>query len=151
MENNFLMFYDEAANSQIYFKRTKLSNGQLAEIQFEETYHRNKFADYNVVFVISSKRKNLNCSKMKHTTTGKAGLEGLLWAKKQIIEFQKFILEKFPKERYPNEKVYISVGWADNRRRDVYERSLKQLGFDYQYVFGQKKLRKEITKDTSNE
>lgn len=148
MEDNFLRFYDEDENSDVYFKRTKLSNGQLAEILFEETYRRGKYADYNVVFVIGSKRKKLNCTMMEHTTTGKVGLEGLLWAKQQIIEFEKFILELYPFEKFPNEKVYISVGWADNRRRNVYERGLKKLGYNYETnMFGQKRLRKEITYD----
>lgn len=148
MEDNFLLFYDKDDECDTYYKRTKLSNGQLAEIQFQETYHRNNFADYNVVFVIGSKRNKLNCTMMEHTTTGKVGIEGLLWAKKQIIEFEKFIFEKFPRDKYPNEKVFISVGWADNRRRNVYERGLKNLGFKYEVnMYGQKKLRKEITNE----
>lgn len=147
MEEDFLFYKDIDDDSQCYFKRTKLSNGQLAEIVFEETYHRDRFADYNVVFVIGSKRKNLNCSKFDHMTTGKVGIEGLLWAKKQILEFEEYILDRFPKERYPNEKVYISVGWSNNRRRNVYERGLKHLGFKYEVnMYGQKKLRKRIDK-----
>lgn len=139
MYDKFLKYYDDEYKCDVYFKRTKLSNGQLAEILFEETYRVNKFIDYNVVFVIGSKRKNLNCSKMDSCSTGKVGLEGLIWAKKQIIEFEKFILKSNHKE-----KVYISVLWSDNRRRKVYERGLKKLGFKYQFAFGHKKLRKKI-------
>jgi len=70
--------------------------------------------------------------------TGKCGLEGLIWAKKQLIEFEEFIKEN------KNEDVIISIYWTDNRRRDVYEKALKKNGYEIGYRHSCKCLYKKV-------
>jgi len=70
--------------------------------------------------------------------TGRCGLEGLLWGKRQITEFEK--------TDYCKDGDYIVIYWTDNRRRDVYEDGLKKLGFVMGYRDGKKCLCKKISK-----
>lgn len=133
-KNNFLWDTEE----ECYVISDKLSNNQFIEIQFQEEWTSKKFF-YNVYLTISNKRKSKDNNFKK--TTGKCGLEGLLWAKNKIIDFEDFIKES---DMHNERPVYVYVQWDDNRRRNTYERGLKNLGYKYSYVEGRKALMKQI-------
>lgn len=142
MKNNFLRTCNEEDNFDYYYKRKKLSNGQFVQIEFQEAYQPSNFVDFNINLVIHSKKKKLNSDIVENQNTGHVGLEGLLWAKHQIVEFEDYIKSK--KDFFRNERVFLSVIWSDNRRRNVYERGLRDLGFKFCNAFNMKRLRKEI-------
>ena len=74
------------------------------------------------------------------TQTGKDGIKSLLWAKECIKDFIKNL------DRSHDHKIFVH--WDDNRRRDVYARGLKELGFDYKPSYkGKKMLVLTIDKD----
>jgi len=127
-----------------YYKTHKLTNGQTIIICFNK-FELSKSNEYSIYLAIANKKKHLRQlilgekDILTDHETGKCGLEGLLWAKKQIVEFEKFI--------YCKNGDYISVYWTDNRRRDVYEYGLRKLGFVVGYRDGRKCLSKKIVKD----
>lgn len=121
---------------QGYYDTTILPSGQTIRVEFEESWSNSKY-HYNVYLVISNKRKQANQTTL--ITTGKDGLKGLLWAKKKIIEFEEFI-----KEEIKDIPIIIYCYWDCNRRRDVYKRGLKNLGYRYSNLFGYKTLSKTI-------
>ena len=119
-----LMGFDEKSRLVYqYYDTQKLSNGQTIKIVFDERETTKKFY-YNIYLVIMDKKKSEFNTTLKQT--GRCGLEGLLWAKDKIIEFEEFILEK-----NRCKPIVIYCYWDDNRRRDVYYRGLKNLGYGY--------------------
>lgn len=110
-----------------YYKRHILSNNQICDIRFCKE-EKKKYTDYYVVFCIANKKRQveafLNSTKGSVTDleTGKCGLEGLLWCKKQIFLFEDFLKEK-------GEKARIIVFGADNRRFKVYKWALMKKGY----------------------
>jgi hypothetical protein len=122
-----------------FYKIDKLSNNQTIGIYF----WRNEFSDnkeYQVFLAIVNKKKHirqfLSGEKdiLTNKETGKCGLEGLLWGKKQLIEFENSL--------YCNNGDIICVYWTDNRRRDIYKHRLSKLG----YVIGYRELKKCLYK-----
>ena len=129
-----------------YYSTCKLQNNQTVAIYFFRNQASRGY-EYNVAFAIANKRKHIkNWLKgeggdvLSDRSTGKCGLDGLVWAKQQIIEFEKFIPSSF----HRSEEVIICIGWADNRRRDVYEHYLKRIGYKMGYRDGSKCLFKKI-------
>jgi hypothetical protein len=125
-----------------YFKKHKLSNNQTIAIFFlEENKMGNR--EFHVLLAIANKRKYIKQWLMGERdvfgdkTTGTCGLEGLLWAKRQLIDFEEFI-----KTRYKN--VVLVVEWLDKRRRKVYEYGLGKIGYRVGYRNSQKCLFKKI-------
>ena len=113
---------------------------QTAEITFQffpDEYYKNTL--WNVVLVVYNKRKHAQRNLSEVRCTGHHGIEFLLFAKEAIQEFEKSIVET-----YPTEKHVIYVGWADNRRRNVYERGLKPIGYNYEMIDGVKCLAKHL-------
>ena len=119
-----------------YYDTCILNSGQMIKIEFQEDRSNDKYY-YNIYLVISNKRKSTKNTYLK--STGKDGLKGLFWAKKKIIEFESFI-----KEKNKDVPIVIIARWDDNRRRNVYERGLKNLGYKYNMIFGSKALSKTI-------
>ena len=79
-----------------WIEYTKLSNGQSAVICFDKNYRHEIGSgyDYAVAFAIANKKKVLRqwlnsdgYGDLDMTTTGKCGVEGLLWAFKMVREF----------------------------------------------------------------
>lgn len=125
-----------------YFKTYKLSNNQTISIFFiKEELKRG--TDYFVVLAIANKKRDIKQwilgqrDVLSDKETGKCGIEGLLWAKRQIIAFEDFI--KYQKN------VTICVSWLDNRRRNVYEYGLKKIGYNINYRYNCKYLTKKIS------
>ncbi len=92
---------------------------------------------YEITLKIQHKRKQNVFLKQ----IGKCGLEGLLWAKNKIIEFEEFI-----KTKNTDKTIKIVCGWDDNRRRNIYERSLSKLGYSFENLFNKKYLVKTVDK-----
>lgn len=116
-----------------YSFKEKLSNNQTLEMLFWEE-------DKNCIFIsasVYSKRKHAN-SECK--TYGKVGIESLLLAKLAIKLFIEFLIEQKLSKK-------IIVAWADNRRRNVYYRGLKELGFKFEYLSGNNYCFKCLTKN----
>ena len=65
----------------------------------------------------------------------------LFFAKKAVLDFEKFIVEKYGR---CHEKMFINIGWDDNQRRDLYYRGLKKYGYDFNFFYGRKVLSKRI-------
>ena len=118
---------------------TLLPSKQTIKIELESYIEvdRRKPMYYNVWLSIEHKRKNIENTEGK--ITGKDGVKSLLWAKKRLIEFEDIV-----KEDYKDKEIYICIGWYDNKRRNVYERGLKNLGYEYKVIFNKKYLIKKI-------
>lgn len=124
-----------------YSSTTKLSNNQTATMIF----YRHKFTRgsmFYVAFAIANKRKQIKqwldgSSNLYNQSTGKCGLEGLLWAKSQLLEFEEFIRDR-------KEKCSIVICWTDNRRRDIYRHYLTRIGYKMEFRYGGKCLVKAV-------
>jgi len=115
-----------------------LSDNNKIAITFYKEYNevkKNSIIFYQIYLRIKHKRKNNVTLKQ----TGKCGLEGLIWAKNKIIEFEEYI-----KTIDKDKRKIILVGWDDNRRRNVYHKGLKNIGYKYGFMFDKKYLFKEI-------
>ncbi len=119
-----------------YFETSILPSGQTIRIEFCEEWSKSKYY-YGIYLVTSHKRKQADST--YGIATGKDGFKGLLWAKGKIIEFETFI-----KEKYPDIPVVIYCTWTDNKRRNIYERGLSNLGYKYNLIFNKKALCKTI-------
>lgn len=118
-----------------------LSNGQSIKIEFEAE-DTNNYRYYSIALLIQDKKKQLkNFTHLKQT--GRCGIEGLIWAKNKIAEFEKMILIENENYCY-NNTIIIYCEWDDNRRRNTYERGLKSLGYTFGKAFGKKVLMKKI-------
>lgn len=104
---------------------SKNSSGQKIHLSFAKYVNGLDVVWYP--FLWFGKRK-LGYQYLKQT--GKDGLKSLFWAKQQM---KTFIDELNPRYNHT-----IVVQWDDNRRRDVYIRGLKELGF-YMSIMNKKK------------
>lgn len=126
-----------------YFKTHKLKNNQTASIYFIQE-ELSKGTEYCVVFAIANKKKHIKQwitgerDALSYKETGTCGLEGLIWAKQQILFFEEFIKTK-------RDNVTICISWADNRRRNVYERALSKYGYKISYRYSSKYISKKIS------
>jgi hypothetical protein len=127
-----------------YYDNTKLSNGQTAAIFFFDNCDINH-NEFSVSFIIANKKKDINGwlhgekDLMNNQQTGKCGLEGLIWAKKKLLEFEAFINESV---FYKNSIMVIY--WTNNKRRDVYEKALSKIGYYITYRNSYKCLVKKL-------
>ena len=122
-----------------------LSNGQVASIYFR--LDRNvRFSDgyyydcWNVGFVVGD-HKSLNNrwwsgrnKKYEGSSTGRCGLEALMWAKEQIFAFMS--------QRRSDVYQYMVIGHDDKRRGSAYRRLIKDGFAQYTYVDGEAVLAK---------
>ena len=103
-----------------YTYKLKLDNGQVVSMTItRELYMDSVF--YYVLLFINKRGKGYE----EGHQTGRAGIEGLLWAKEMLKDF----IEEIKKIK--DRKHTICIFWDDNRRRDVYARGLKDLGFRF--------------------
>jgi hypothetical protein len=80
---------------------------------------------------------------LKLVTTGKCGLEGLLWAKKKILEFEKYL------RKNSENPCSIHISGSDERRLKAYAWGLKKCGYDWTNSSHQYLYKDIIPKDTS--
>lgn len=127
-----------------FYNTYKMTNGQTASIFFLE-HDLKRGVEYSVVFVISTKKKHIKEWLMgerdilTNENTGKCGIEGLLWAKKQLTAFEEFVQRR----NFHNE-ITICIYWSDNRRRNVYAHTLGKIGYEVNYRHSSKCLSKKI-------
>lgn len=110
-----------------YRYRVKNSKNQTVELTIWTYYHDiENNSDYlSITLSVNKKSKGYEYGK----ETGKTGIESLLIAKK-ILQYHidNIILTS---HRFSNWNYYIIIWWDDNKRRDVYYRGLKDLGFNF--------------------
>lgn len=128
----------------IYYNTEKIGV-QTAVISFIENPYKNKIC-YYVAFTIANKKRDINgwlngeANNINLKETGRNGLTPLLWAKKQIVDFEKWIV----KGTYDNKDIYICIVWDDNRRRNAYQYGLRKNGYIFGNIDGYKCLYKQI-------
>lgn len=90
-------------------------------------------------FSISSgkKRKDFEIFEEKGNKSF-GGVSALYWLKECLIDFPSFFAPKVY-----GRKEYLCVGWADTRRRNIYER-LQKEGFQFMLEGGRKILMKKL-------
>lgn len=85
---------------------------------------------YSLAFGVGTSRKQilnwaLNGKKyIKNQITGNGNLIYLIFAYNSLIEFEKYI-----KQKYPNKKILISIRAEDEKRWSVYQYYLKKIGY----------------------
>ena len=131
-----------------YFRREKLSNGQVCALYFLK--HNGKHCiEYSVVLAIG-KKKHINAllfgegESMFDKTTGKCGLEGLLWAKRQLLQFESFLSEGIRHVKGKHKPIRISIFGTDGRRRRLYARRLANIGYREERRHGSHCVSKEV-------
>lgn len=135
--------FDGDNKSHGYFKTEKLSNGQTIAIYLFR-YECKSNDEYSVFVAIANKKKHIKQlidgqrDILSDKEVGRCGLEGLLWAKRQLLDFE-------DSEFCRNDDVII-IHWTDNRRRNVYEYGLKKYGYIIGNRYGSKCLSKKIIK-----
>lgn len=121
----------KSRNCLIYYIVRKLPSGQSIKLEIECEEFLNSYRSY-IYLSISHKRKNIDNTFLQ--LNGKDGISSLLWAKQKILDFEN--VNKLKK------KNIMIINWDDNRRRDVYYRGLKNVGYKYGYIDGYKCLYK---------
>ena len=126
--------------------KTKFTNGQTG-VLFLGRENLNKTIEWDVRFAISNKRKRIKAwieeREDLDDTTGTCGLEGIIWAKNGILEFERFIKEYYLK-RDKCKKHRITISWTDNKRKKVYTRYLKRYGYELKIHYGAEFLVKDV-------
>lgn len=125
-------------NINDYRYRVKNQKNQTVEMIIS-LYHKDedkKTKYYAITLSVNKKGKGYEYGKQ----TGKSGIESLLIAKEILKYHIKNHLINFYSSKYWDH--YIIIWWDDNRRRDIYYRGLKDLGFEFDY-FSSKNWRSE--------
>lgn len=86
------------------------------------------------------KRKVLETYMPRDYKTGN-GIKPLLWAKEVLLTLNHDIFIKYNSDK--KKKRYICIQWADNRRRNIYSRLIKN-GFQFRMIHGEKVLLKKL-------
>lgn len=142
--NNFEKIkFDDDKETYGYYKNHKLSNGQTIGIYFFEWILNNN-NEYKVLLLIANKKRHIKQfihnqrDILTNKETGKCGLEGLLWAKTQLLQFEN--------SKCCKDGDIITIFWTNNRRRDIYVHELTKFGYILGYRDSQKCLYKKILK-----
>ena len=143
MEGVFIYKFERYIKNGVmygYYTKTKFSNGQTGILFFEKDICY-KIIEWNVIFGINNKRKHIMAwiegKESMDATTGKCGLEGLIWARNGLLAFEDFIGGSKFKQR-------IVVSWTDSKTKRVYERYLKKIGYRFTIHYGREFLIKDI-------
>lgn len=133
-----------------YFAKDQLSNGQSISIFFLE-YKTSRNIEFHIALAIANRKRHIKewitgeRDVLSLKSTGDCGLEGLIWAKKKISEFEAYIADRHAKSWYSkNTKITIVVGATDARRKRAYTHGLKKLGFVTGYRSNMQCLYKKI-------
>jgi hypothetical protein len=105
---------------------------------YVSVYENNKSDKFWISISSGKKRKDLHIFEEKENkSTG--GLKALVWIKKSMLEFPNF----YNRKNNSKKKQYICVSWADSRRRNIYQRLIKD-GFSFSIDDGEKILIKKL-------
>lgn len=130
-----------------YFAKGTLSNGQTITIFFMEQ-RTSRGIEYNVALLIANKKKHIRewimgtRDVLSDKSTGTCGLEGLLWAKRQLSSFEAYIQERYPDNT--KRTITMVIYPSDTRRKRVYVHGLKKAGYELGYRFSVQCLYKKI-------
>lgn len=116
------MDYDEGCYA------SKQINNQKACIYFEYIDTKSKHVWY-VTADIFTKRKHRNSNLHNKKSSGKCGLDALIWFKQKIQNFESFM----KRVGFTDKPHAIVICWTDSRRRDIYHRGLKNIGYEFGY------------------
>lgn len=115
--------------SQAFFMRHKLSNGQFCMIGFYQ-YETNRAIEYYVAFAVADKKKALNGwfngsadDSITLKMTGRCGLEALYWCRDRLLEFENCV------HRPKSKEVKIVVAGEDSKRFRMYSKALARYGY----------------------
>lgn len=124
---------------QINFKHDKNTNSYWSSFSdkkscvmlfYEEKNDYEYDIVYSIAFGVGSSRKQilnwaLNDKKyIKNQITGNGDIRYLTFAYNSLIEFEKYI-----KNKYPNKRILISIWAEDEKRWNVYKYYLKKIGY----------------------
>lgn len=133
------MKYDTYKDGDNTICSCKVNGQTIRMIIYKDSYEE---ADYYSVCLFINKRSK---GYQHGFQTGKIGLIGLLIAKQMLLDFIDE-LKNLPIDEKGNRKNHnvMLIFWDDNRRRDVYYRSLKKYGFKFSEFEKHKCLRLNI-------
>lgn len=112
------------------------SNKQIGYMGFQLAHPSDDTKNYleiNTILAIADKKKHIKRwtegkeNPLELVSTGKCGLEGLLWAKKTLFLFEEKI-QNYAK-RYSYDRINIYFNGADKRRFQVYFKALNKYGY----------------------
>ena len=119
-------------------------------------YTAKKFNDYQYNVIITTEETDKSLKYWIHVSSGKkrrefevfedkenkslGGIRALFWVKEAMFDFGDYIKRR---RNLDNKNIYICVGWADNRRRNIYQR-LEKEGFRFSMGGGKKILIKQL-------
>lgn len=120
----------------VYYISKKFNGYQYNVIitVFDKT--ASKSIKYWVAASSGKKRREFEIFEEKDTKS-LGGIKALFWVKEAILNFPSFYTNPY------NKTEFICIGWADSRRRDIYER-LKSEGFNFAMEDGSKILIKKL-------
>lgn len=143
-----------------FYEIELLNNGLTAGFEaWLDHWHRNPKDDtivciWTIAFCVGKKKKHVKqwidggCSVLNEKITGKGDLTSLIWAKNKLLELEKELScsdEFLPSYNVTNK---IVVHWADNKRRNAYEKYLtKKMGYSIDRYDNKKCLMKIIKKE----
>lgn len=119
------------------YHKCKEFNGFTYSVQIT-VLENQKSQKFYVAVASGKKRKDMEVFEQK-AEKSLGGMKALLWIKETVLEFPKY----FNKVKTAKKNQYICIGWADSRRRNIYER-LKKDGFIFMMDEGQKILIKKL-------
>jgi len=129
----------------------------IKDPQYTNTYYTTKkFNGYQYNVLIITEETDKSFKYWIHVSSGKkrkefeifedkenkslGGIRALFWIKEAMFDFYNYITKR---RSLDNKAVYICVGWADNRRRNIYQR-LEKEGFKFSMENGKKILIKRL-------
>ena len=134
------MKFKELENEYTFITEKKMPSGMTTRIIFYGDYWDNqRTAEFSIWLVVFKKRKQI--PELTLHATGKDGLKTLFFARKAILDFEKFVVEKYGN---CHDKMFINIGWEDNQRRDLYYKGMNSHGYDFTIFNGKKVLSKQI-------
>lgn len=120
----------------VYITSKKFNNYQYNVLITLEDTTKSKSIKYWVSASSGKKRREFEVFEEKEVKS-LGGIKALFWIKEAILDFPFFYGNPY------NKTEYICIAWADNRRRNIYER-LKKEGFVFAMESGVKILRKKL-------
>lgn len=123
------MFEKILLNSDGDYEIKSLIDGQTVKITFWRIHSIYDRYAYSLYLRILDKKKKDHINSLSIKNKVRIGIKGLLYAKEQLINFIDFI-----KELKNINSVDIYIFWEDSKRKRVYERGLRNLGFKYQML-----------------
>ncbi|WP_214780799.1 hypothetical protein [Exiguobacterium sp. s22] len=133
------MLWERSWDGNDWYTRKKLANGKtaLVAMQRDETVNAAMPYFYVALAIVKKRKQTYSSDVFDNRITGDGGLEGLLFAKQALIDFEgRFSLPHFA----------IAVAGSDGRRQRAYERYLTRLGYRKERIDGQLVMVKRINR-----